>query len=89
MRVLTVSASAALAMFVLTSPVLAESCYDLWYERNAIYDANGYCFETQLGQETFDNSDCWTSNPKLSKSEQRRVDRIRREERRRGCKVNK
>ena len=66
----------------------AESCYDLWYERNAIYDARGYCFETQLGQETFDNSDCWTRNPKLTRAEQKRVDAIKAEERRRGCKVN-
>lgn len=80
--------AAALAMLVSASPVLAASCYDLWYERNAIYDANGYCFKTRLGKETFDNSDCWTSNPQLTRAEQRRVEKIRREERRRGCKVN-
>ena len=68
--------------------VQAKSCYDLWYERNAIMNANGYCFESRLGQETFDNTDCWTSNIKLSPSEKRRVTSIRNEERRRGCKVN-
>lgn len=88
MRVFTMSASMALALIVFATPVLAKSCYDLWYERNAIYDANGYCFKTQLGKETFDNSDCWTSHAKLSKSEQRRVAKIQSEERRRGCKVN-
>jgi hypothetical protein len=77
-----------LSLAVLASPVLAQSCYDLWYERNEIYDNNGFCFKTQLGMETFDNSDCWTSNPKLSKAERRRVDQIRSEERRRNCKVN-
>lgn len=71
-----------------TAIAQAESCYDLWYERNAIYDARGFCFDTQLGQETFDNSDCWTKTPKLTRAEQRRVDEIRAEERRRHCKVN-
>ena len=71
-----------------TAVAQAESCYDLWYERNAIYDARGFCFDTQLGQETFDNSDCWTKYPKLTRAEQRRVDEIRAEERRRHCKVN-
>lgn len=66
----------------------AASCWDLWYERNAIYDRNGYCFSTSLGQRTFNNADCWTKNPALSASEQRRVARIQAEERRRGCKVN-
>jgi hypothetical protein len=71
-----------------TAIARAESCYDLWYQRNAIYDARGFCFDTQLGQETFDNSDCWTKTPKLTRAEQRRVDEIRAEERRRHCKVN-
>lgn len=66
----------------------AQSCYDLWYQRNAIYDSYGYCFKSALGQRTFDNSDCWTSNPRLSPVDQRRVEQIRRMERRRGCRVN-
>jgi hypothetical protein len=66
----------------------AASCWDLWYERNAIYDRNGFCFSTSLGKRTFNNADCWTKNPSLSGNEQRRVARIQAEERRRGCKVN-
>ena len=38
----------------------AASCWDLWYERNAIYDQNGYCFSSSLGKRTFNNADCWT-----------------------------
>ncbi len=83
----TLGLAAGLVMLGATA-VQAESCYDLWYERNAIYDSYGYCFKTRLGRQTFDNSDCWTSNPRLSTGDQRRVDSIRREERRRGCKVN-
>lgn len=66
----------------------AASCWDLWYERNAIYDSNGYCFSTSLGKRTFNNADCWTENPDLSNWEVNRVAEIKAEERRRGCKVN-
>jgi hypothetical protein len=73
---------------VTTQAAFADSCYDLWYERNAIYDDNGYCFRTALGKRVFDNSDCYTRNPSFTRAEQRRIDQIRREERRLGCKVN-
>jgi hypothetical protein len=73
----------------LAAPVMAQSCADLWYERNLIYAQNGYCFSTPLAQRQFsDQYECWTKNPQLTKREQRRVDAIRAEERRRGCKVN-
>lgn len=88
MRLCNVLVIAGLTTLSFAAPAMAASCYDLWYQRNAIYDDNGYCFKTQLGRETFDNSDCWTDNPRLSRAEQRRVDAIRREERRRGCHVN-
>lgn len=71
------------------APAQAQSCYDLWYERNAIYDSYGYCFKTSLGQRTFDNSDCYTRNPRLSRADASRVQAIKRQERRRGCKVNR
>ena len=72
----------------LPASALAESCFDLWYKRNLIYAENGYCFKTDLGRRTFADYDCWTSKPDLSKAEQHRVNVIRAEEKRRGCKVN-
>ncbi len=66
----------------------SPSCYDLWYARNAIYDAHGFCFSTALGRETFDNSDCWTKYPKLSHQEQVYVANIQAVEKARQCKVN-
>jgi hypothetical protein len=77
-----------LMLLGITTVAQAESCYDLWYERNAIYDAHGFCFKTQLGKETFDNSDCVTSIVQLTPAEQRRVDQIKAEEKRRNCRVN-
>ncbi len=88
MRRIILPAIALAGLCVTIVPAAAQSCYDLWYERNQIYNDNGFCFKTQLGRETFDNSDCYTSNPRLSRAEQRRVEQIRREEWRRGCKVN-
>lgn len=61
------------------------SCDDLWYERNAIFDRNGYCFKSARGKSVFDNSDCYTSNPSLSNSERNRVNEIKRLESRMGC----
>lgn len=88
MRGLLFAAVTVTGLAGLVAPALADSCYDLWYERNQIYNQKGFCFQTQLGQQVFDNSDCYTRNPRLSRWEQRRVDAIKREEWARGCKVN-
>ena len=88
MRISVITAISALAIIVSVEPALAESCYDLWYERNSIYNDNGYCFKTKLGRETFDNSDCTTNRVRLSEQEQYRVDQIQAEEDSRGCHVN-
>lgn len=88
MRLFLMPATAALALIVGLSPAMAESCYDLWYERNQIFDDNGFCFKTQLGKDTFDNSDCYTSNPSLSRAEVRRVAQIKARERAKRCRVN-
>lgn len=76
-------------------PVLApqvsfaqNSCYDLWYARNEIYQRKGYCFQTRLARQTFGNTNCYTRAPQFTRAEQLRIESIRREERRRGCNVN-
>ncbi len=88
MRKLAIHVLAAMSLGLSVQTAFADSCYDLWYERNEIYDANGFCFKSSLGKRTFDNSDCYTDDPQLSRAEQRRVAQIQREERRLGCKVN-
>lgn len=85
---LTAMVGAGVLAASMTTPLLAQSCMDLWYERNLIYAQNGYCFSTPLGQRQFADYKCWTKNPQLTRQEQRRVDAIRAEEKRRGCKVN-
>jgi hypothetical protein len=81
--------AAGLLLMGISTAAQAEPCYELWYERNAIYDTNGFCFKTQLGRETFDNSDCYTDNVKLTPAEQQTLDQIRAEERRLKCKINR
>ena len=88
MRKLAIHVLAAMSLGLSVQTAFADSCYDLWYERNEIYDANGFCFKSSLGKRPFDNSDCYTDDPQLSRAEQRRVAQIQREERRLGCKVN-
>ena len=67
---------------------LADSCYDLWYQRNLIYAENGYCFKTELARRTFNNFPCRTDRPQFTLREQRRIEQIKAEERERGCNVN-
>jgi uncharacterized caspase-like protein/uncharacterized protein YraI len=62
-----------------------DICFDLWYERNAIFDANGYCFGSDKGKANFSNEGCYTSDPQLSAGEKQRVKAIEAEEARRGC----
>lgn len=61
------------------------SCDELWYERNSIFDRKGYCFKTARGKNTFDNSNCYTSNPTLTASEKNRVNELKSMESRMGC----
>jgi uncharacterized caspase-like protein/uncharacterized protein YraI len=62
-----------------------DACFDLWYERNAIFAENGYCFGSDKGKANFSNDGCYTSDPQLSAQEKSRVDAITAEEARRGC----
>ncbi len=89
---MTFKAAFAIALVAATTPLAtpasaAQSCYDLWYNRNEIYATYGYCFKTALGQQTF-GTNCSTNNPRLSAYDQRLVAAIKAEERRRGCRVN-
>jgi|JI6StandDraft_1071083.scaffolds.fasta_scaffold232716_1 hypothetical protein len=78
-------ASIALAAAVVAGPASAASCYELWYKRNAMYDAKGFCFKTEKGQLVFNNDDCWTSHPKFSSSQWKKINAIRKQEKAMGC----
>ena len=69
-------------------PAYAQSCGDLWYERNAIYKDAGYCFKTSRGIRAFGNAGCQYDNMNdvpLSANSRARVAEIVRMERDYGC----
>ncbi|MFN4153790.1 MAG: caspase family protein [Paracoccaceae bacterium] len=62
-----------------------QSCFDLWYARNAVFASRGFCFTSAEGQKWFDNSQCYTSSPNLSAAEKSMVDTIKAQEKAQGC----
>ena len=60
------------------------TCGELWYARNAIYARQGYCFKTRRARQVFGRN-CYAPWGRLTASQQRRVNRIVRWERRYGC----
>jgi uncharacterized protein len=66
----------------------AQSCDQLWYQRNSIYKANGYCFHTPRGIRAFGNAGCSYNSDgavPLSAAERRTIAMIQGLERAKGC----
>lgn len=66
----------------------ADECFDLSYQRNAIYKAAGYCFKTEAQIENFGNAGCQFDNQAdvpLSARQRARISEIVRAERAIGC----
>lgn len=66
----------------------SNSCDDLWYRRNAIYKAAGFCFRTARGISAFGNAGCQyddEADVPLSSRQQVEVVDLKREEAYRGC----
>ena len=73
---------------VSTTPAMAQSCFDLWYNRNSIFKAAGYCFTTSQAIQTFGNAGCLYDDERevpLSANQRRQVQAIRAQERAYGC----
>lgn len=76
-----------------TSQAAAEdywslSCGDLWYQRNAIFARNGYCFKTDRALRVFGNDNCRyevEADVPMSRAERQEIEVIREVERRKGC----
>ncbi|MEM9343857.1 MAG: DUF4453 domain-containing protein [Pseudomonadota bacterium] len=80
--------SAALALVLATSAQADEICNDLWFAKNGIYDAAGYCFGSPLGRSLYDNEGCTTSNPELTTADRRKVNQIEQREVDLGCEID-
>ena len=66
-------------------PKMDAVCYNLWFQRNAIFYANGYCFTSEQGLAEFDDGTCHTSAPVLTAGEKERLEQIKVEEKKNGC----
>jgi YARHG domain len=79
----------AVALTAMASPADAQgTCQRLWVERNSIYKAAGYCFNTQRGIRYFGNAGCSYDNVRdvpLSDSDRSRIAQIVAQERSIGC----
>lgn len=85
---LAVGAGLALSSLAIIHPAEAQTCEDLWYQRNEIYKAQGYCFRTERAIRAFGNAGCAYDNVEdvpLSTSQRRQIADIQRVERTHGC----
>lgn len=62
----------------------APTCDRLWYNRTAIYARRGKCFKEERALKVFGQR-CFRPYGKLTFRDERRVDSIKRQERRMGC----
>ncbi|MFG1222621.1 YARHG domain-containing protein [Xanthobacter wiegelii] len=60
------------------------SCKALWYQRNAVYAEQGYCFKTKDAIATF-GARCYAPFGKLTPDQQRYVNEVQAWEARKGC----
>jgi hypothetical protein len=79
---------AGAALAAATTLAQAQSCQDLWVERNSYYKDAGYCFKTARAIRYFGNAGCRydvEGDVPLSQSVRARIAQIRRLERQYGC----
>jgi YARHG domain-containing protein len=79
---------AAIMTTLMTPAAYAQSCQQLWVERNSYYKARGYCFKTERAISYFGNGGCIYQDEDrvpLTQRERNRIAEIKRLERARGC----
>jgi len=91
MRVMSTAVTLALAGATLAaagSLAYAQSCAQLWYERNSYYKQAGYCFKTARAISVFGNAGCVfdrEGDVPFSAGVRARINQITRLERSLGC----
>ncbi len=78
-------------LFLLVTPLSAianDLCDELWLSRNRVFDRLDFCFKSELGKATFDNSDCIEGTPKPNVNEQRIIDLVHEVEAEWSCNIN-
>ena len=91
MRLLMLIAAVAVAAATLLAtapPAAAQSCQQLWVERNSYSKARGYCFKSARAISYFGNGGCFIKDEgrlQLSPAERARIAQIGHLERAYGC----
>jgi YARHG domain len=83
---ITATANASLA----AAPAYAQTCQQLWVERNQYYKNHGYCFNTQRAIEYFGNGGCYINDEnavRLTPAERARIAQVAQQERTMGCNI--
>ncbi len=63
-----------------------QECQKLKDDYNIIYASKGFCFKDPEAKAKFGNENCYTSKPKFSEKEQRRLDEIKARQKELNCK---
>ena len=88
---LMIAATITVATSVATFPAYAQTCQQLWVERNQYTSITGYCFNTQRAIDTFGNGGCYINNENavtVTRAERARVAKIVQQERAMGCNID-
>ena len=87
-RAIVTAGSALAAATLFASLAQAQSCQDLWVERNGYYKDAGYCFKTARAISFFGNAGCMYDDQAavpLPRHIRARIEEIKWLERSRGC----
>ena len=85
---LALVAMIALSASLVAAPAYAQTCQQLWVQRNQYYKDHGYCFKTQRAIEYFGNGGCYINDENaipLTSAERASIAQIGQQERAMGC----
>jgi hypothetical protein len=80
--------SAGIGLAAGIAPARADTCFDLWVQRNSIYKSYGYCFKSTKAINYFGNAGCMYHNEgsiPMSHADRSTVLAIKRTEKSLGC----
>ena len=63
-----------------------QECQKLKNDHDVIYASKGFCFKDPEAKAKYGNDNCYTSKPKFSEKEQKRLDSIKERQKELNCK---
>ena len=77
---------ASMTAFLSQAATPEQECQKLKDDYNIIYASKGFCFKDPEAKAKFGNENCYTSKPKFTDKEQRRLDEIKARQKELNCK---